>query len=56
MRADLGFVGLDNAIERGGLDITLLNQDRLERTHPKLYVGQLRPMFVIVIVGDMDGI
>ena len=39
MRADLGLVGFDDAVERCGLDIALLDEDRLQRAHPKLDFG-----------------
>ena len=35
----LGLVRLDDGVERGGLDVTLLRQDRLERAHADLHLG-----------------
>jgi hypothetical protein len=34
MRADLGFIKLDDAVERGSFDIALLDENRFERPHP----------------------
>ena len=44
VRADLGLVGLDDRVERGRIDIALLDQDRLERAHPKLHLRELRTL------------
>src|ERR1051325_1170518 len=44
MRPDLRLASLDDGVERGGIDIALLGQDRLERPHPKLQIGQLRDL------------
>jgi hypothetical protein len=41
MRANLGLDILDDLVERCGVDIALLGQDRLERLHPELHFGQL---------------
>ena len=46
VRADPGLVGLDDAIERGRIDIALLGQDRFQRPHPQLHLGQLRAVGV----------
>ena len=42
VRADLGFIGLDDGIERGGIDVALFGQDRLERAHAQFGLGQFR--------------
>ena len=47
VRADLGLVGFDNAIERGRIDITLLGQHRFERAYAQLHLGQVRTVLVI---------
>ena len=50
MRADFGFIKLDDAIERGGFDISLLDQNRFERAHPQLHLGKIGALIVIVIM------
>ena len=35
-RPDLGFVGLDDGVEGGGIDIALFAQDGLQCAHPQL--------------------
>src|SRR5262249_46000717 len=50
MRADFSFVQLDDAIERGGFDIPLLDQNRLDRTHPQLHLRKMGGLIIIVIV------
>src|SRR5262249_17951048 len=50
MRADFSFVQLDDAIERGGFDIPLLDQNRLDRTHPQLHLRKMGALIIIVIV------
>ena len=50
VRADLGLVGLDDGVERGRLDIALLGQDRFERAHADLHLGQFRAMLVVMVV------
>jgi hypothetical protein len=49
VRANPGLVGLDDTIECSRIDITLLDQDRLEGVHPKLHFGQLRAVVVVVL-------
>jgi hypothetical protein len=50
VRADLGFIGLDDGIERTRLDITLFGQDRFERAHAQLGLGQFRMVVVVIMV------
>ena len=50
VRPDLGLIGLDDGVERGGLDIALLSQDRFQRAHPDLHLGQFRAVLVIMVV------
>ena len=50
MRADFGFIKLDDAIERGAFDISLLDQYRFERAHPQLHLGKIGALIVIVIM------
>src|SRR5262249_46174015 len=51
MRADLRLARLDDRVERGRLDIAFLGQDRFERPHPQLQVGQLRHLSRAMRVG-----
>ncbi len=46
----LGLIGLDNAIERGRIDITLFGEDGFECTHAQLHLGKLRAVRVMVLV------
>ena len=48
VRTDPGLIGLDDGVERGGIDITLLGQDRLQRAHAQLRLGQFRAVRVVV--------
>jgi hypothetical protein len=50
VRADLSLVKLNDAIERGGFDVTFLDQDRFERAHPQLHLGKIGTVLMIVIV------
>ena len=54
VRADLGLVGLDDAVDGRGVDIALLGQDRFQRPHPQLHLGQFRAVIVVMIMVD-DG-
>ena len=56
MRADLGFVKLDDAIEGGGFDIALVDENRLQRAHPEIHLGQSRAFVVIVIMSAIGEI
>ena len=47
---DFGFVGLDDGIERGRIDIAFLGQHGLERAHAQFGLGQFRMVMVVVIV------
>ena len=48
--ADLGLVGFNDEIERRRIDVALLGQDRFQRSHAQLRLGELRPVFVVVVV------
>ena len=48
--ADLRLVGLDQHVDRRGVDVALLDEDRFERAHAQLDLGQLA-VVVIVVVG-----
>ena len=50
MRTDFGFIKLDDAIKRGGFDIPLLDQNRLDRAHPQLHLGEIGALIMIVIM------
>jgi hypothetical protein len=52
---DLGLVGLDDGVERGRIDVSLLGQDRLQRPHAQLRLGQLRTVLMMVVVVIMLG-
>ena len=42
MRPDLRLAGLDDRVERGGIDIALLGQDRFKRPDAELQIGEFR--------------
>src|SRR5512142_777718 len=50
MRPDLGLERLDDAVERGGIDIAFLGQHGLERANAGLLLGQLRVSAMIVVM------
>jgi hypothetical protein len=50
MRADLCFVGLDNGIERGRIDIAFFGQDGFQRSHAQFSLGKLRMVVIVVVV------
>ena len=50
MRADFSFIKLDDAVKRGGFDIPLLDQNRLDRAHPQLDLGKIGALIMIVIM------
>ena len=54
VRADLGFVGLDNGIERSRIDIAFFGQDGFERPHAQLRLGQFRVMMIVFGHGRKD--
>ena len=43
--------GLDQLVERLGIDEPLLDQQRLQRPHAELGLGQRRSVVVVVVVG-----
>src|SRR5262249_22029288 len=49
--ADLGHVGLDAEIERGRIDVAFLGQDGLQRADAQLRLGELRAVFMVVVLG-----
>lgn len=49
-RADLRLVGLDDQIERGGVDVALLDEHGFERADAQRGFGQLRTVVVIMVV------
>src|SRR6185437_3710547 len=49
MRPDLGLIRLDDAVERGRVDITLFGQNRFERAHPELHFRQLGAVLMVVV-------
>src|SRR5262249_55793952 len=50
MRADLRFIGLDDAVKGCGIDIALLRQYRFQSAHAELRLRQLRAMVMALIV------
>ena len=50
MRPDLGFVKLDDAIERGAFYIPLLDEDRFEGAHPQLHLRKIGAFTMIVMM------
>src|SRR3979411_2930164 len=50
VRADLGLIGLDDEVERLGVDVTLLGQDGLERPHPQLHLAELGAVVVVIVI------
>jgi hypothetical protein len=50
VRADLRLIGLDDEIERLGVDVTFLGQDGFERPHPKLHFAELGAVIVVMMV------
>ena len=50
MRADFSFITLYDAIERGGFDISLVDQYRFKRAHPQLHLGKVGALIMIVIM------
>ena len=50
MRADLGLVGLDDEVDRRGVDIALLGQHGLKRPHAQLHLGKLRAVVVVIVM------
>ncbi len=53
-RADLLFVGLDQDVERGRIDVALLGQQRLERAHAQLGLRQLGMVVIVMVVVIMS--
>ena len=53
MRADLGLVGLDDAVERGRVDIAFLGQHGFERADARLHLGQFGAVVVMMVIVGM---
>jgi hypothetical protein len=49
-RADLGLAGVDQLVERPGIDEPFLGQQRLQRLDAKLGLGQRGSVCIVVIV------
>jgi hypothetical protein len=47
---DLGLISLDDAIEGGGLHVSLFNEDSLQGSYPEVHLRDLRTMIVVVVV------
>ena len=50
MRADPGLVSLDDGIQGGRIDIAFLGQDRLQRAHAQLGLGEFRMVVIVVVM------
>ena len=48
VRTDAGFMGFDDAVERGRIDLTLLGQQCFQRPHTQVHFTEVR-MFVAVL-------
>src|ERR1700730_6389573 len=46
---DFGLIGLDNEIEVGGIDVALLRQNRVRRAPPRLRLGKLGAVGVLIM-------
>src|SRR5689334_22456093 len=51
VRAYLGLIGLDDQIERGRVDISLLGQHGLQRAYAQLRLGELRAVLIVIVLG-----
>jgi hypothetical protein len=49
-RADLGFIGLDDGIERRRIDVALLGQNGFERAYAQLDLRQRRAVVVLMVM------
>ena len=50
VRADPGLIGLDDGVERRGIDVALLGQHGFQRAHAQLRLGQLRAVLVVMVM------
>ena len=50
MRADPGFIGLDDGIQRRRINVPLLGQDRLQRAHAQFRLRQFGMVVIVVMV------
>jgi hypothetical protein len=50
LRADLGLIGLDQDVKRGRVDIALFHQQRFQRPHPELDLGEFGMVVIVVMV------
>ena len=48
--ADLGFIGLDDGIERRGIDVSLLGQNGFQRSHAQFGFGEFRMVVVMMVI------
>ena len=55
MRADLGFIGLDDRVQRRRVGIALLNQDGLKGANPQFGFRELRGLVMVVLMVIMRG-
>src|SRR4030095_14344643 len=44
------FISVDDGMERGRFDISLVDQYRFERAHPQLHLGKVGALIMIVIM------
>ena len=49
-RADAGLVGVDQRIERGGVDVTLLREHAFEGAHAQVHLAEFAVFMVMVVV------
>jgi hypothetical protein len=48
-RPDFGLLSLDQRIDCGGIDVGFLDQNRFERTHAQLDIGQLAAVVIVAM-------
>ena len=50
MRADLGFIGLDDFVDRRWVKVAFLGQHGFERADAQLHLVELRAVLVVIVV------
>jgi hypothetical protein len=55
VRPDPGLIGVDDEIERLGIDIALLGQDRFEGADPELHLVELGAVVIVMVRVLVDG-
>jgi hypothetical protein len=52
-RADAGLVGVDQRVERGGVDVALLREHGFERAHAQVHLAEFAVVVAVIAIMGM---